>query len=278
MRKIFCEPLGTEISIPDVPKRIISFSPAVTQTLFQIGLGDSVVGVSAFCVRPQEARSKTKVGSYNTADPAFLKKLEPDLIFTVTGYQREFALKLGKEFPVYAVELPVTVTGILDIIVKIGLVAGAFEEARKLASSLLKTLGGIHSLKRELRVYVEIDFTAPVSFGAYSYITDALSILGAKSIFSDEPSEWLTPDFSVVLRRDPDVILYEAKMFRHFTFQDLTQLIEKRRWMPMRAVQLGNVFLTPGPLDFLAHHGPSFITEGMLWLSEKLSQAEKTVS
>ena len=86
------------MEIPDNPKRIISFSPAVTETLFMLGLGENIVGVSAFCARPEEARKKRKVGSYNSVSFDLLRSLHPDLIFTVTGYQREFALKLSETF------------------------------------------------------------------------------------------------------------------------------------------------------------------------------------
>ena len=37
----------------------------------------------------------------------------------------------------------------------------------------------------------------------------------------------------------------------------------------VRAIELGlKVFITPGIYNFLAHHGPSFITEVMPWLKE----------
>ena len=42
-------------------------------------------------------------------------------------------------------------------------------------------------------------------------------------------------------------------------------------------VRKGNYFLTPGPLDFLAHHGPSFVTEAIPWLQERLESAERRI-
>jgi len=47
------EILGREVPIPEAPQRIASFSPAATETLFLLGLGEKVVGVSAFCARPE---------------------------------------------------------------------------------------------------------------------------------------------------------------------------------------------------------------------------------
>src|SRR5215831_7383805 len=270
MRKVFCEPLGTELELPDKIGKVVSFSPAVTETLFLLGAGDQVVGVSAFCARPPEARSKKVLGSYNTVSRKTLGEIAPDVVFTTTGYQREFALDLAKEFPVYAVELPVSVSGIVDFVQKVGLVMGDAQEGSALSRRLVEVLANCRQVARKIRAYLEIDFNGPVSFGAYSYITDALRFLGVESIFGDQFVEWLTPDLDFVKKADPDVIFYEAKMYSRFKELDLERLLSQRGWESLRAVKESRVFLAPGPLDFFAHHGPSFITEVMPWLQAKL--------
>ncbi len=276
MVAVFNEILGREVRVPEAPRRVVSFSPAVTETLFMVGLGDAVAGVSAFCARPAEARLKRRVGSYNTVSDDLLSGLKPDLIFTVTGYQRGFALRLSEKFPVYPLELPVSVGGIADLVVKVGLVAGAAERARELAGSLLR---GLANARRgpALKAYIEMDLGGPVTFGAYSYITDAVRFLGSSTPFEDRSAEWLTPDPDVVRREDPDVIFYEPKMFSKFGKEQLDRLVENRNWKSSRAFRAGNLFVTPGPLDFLAHHGPSFITQAMPWLSERLVEASTRI-
>jgi len=267
----FNEILGREVELPETPRRIVSFSPAVTETLFLLGLGDAIVGVSAFCARPPEARLKRRVGSYNTVSDALLDELKPDLIFTVTGYQREFAVRLSARHPVYPLELPVSVAGILDQVVKVGLVTGCRKRGRELAAALLRKLG---TAKRgpELKVYVEIDLGGAVSFGANSYITDAISFLGSSPVYAERRVEWLEPDPAEVAKADPDIIIYEPKMFSKFNEKRLESLVRERNWKQMRAVKSGNLFVTPGPLDFLAHHGPSFVTEAVPWLGERFAE------
>lgn len=268
---IYNEIIGKEIVLPERPKRIVSLSPAITETLFMTGLGERVVGVSAFCARPKEARTRRKVGSYNTTNLDLLREMKPDLILAITGYQRNLALELSSEFPVYPVALPVSVAGIIDTVVKIGLVVGEAAKARELASTLMKVAARAKAVAGAPRVYVEIDLGGPVSFGAHSYITDALHLLGASTLFDGARSEWLTPDLARVAATDPDAIFYEAKMYSKFGAENLMSLIDKRGWGDLKAVKGGRCFLTPGPLDFLAHHGPSFITEAIPWLSERLS-------
>ncbi len=276
LAQVFNEILGTEVQIPEVPTRIVSFSPAATETLFEIGAGENVVGVSAFCARPPEVNEKRKVGSYNTVREEVLDELRPDLILAVTGYQREFALRLAKKYPVYPLELPVSVAGIVDFVVKVGLVAGVPDRARELATSLLHRIGELGSAPN-IRAYEEIDLGGPVTFGAYSYITDAFRLLGCSTVCEDERNEWSKPDLKKIAEADPDLIVYEPKMFMPFDAKDLRNLVESRGWTGLRAVRAGNVFLTPRPLDFLAHHGPSFVTHVLPWLEETLKNAGRNL-
>lgn len=276
MRQLFNEVLGKEVSIPEAPERIVSFSPAATETLFEIGLGDRIVGVSAFCARPAEAQSRRRLGSYSTVRDELLDGLRPDLILTVTGYQREFASRLSRKYPVYPLELPATVAGIIDFVIKVGLVGGAPERGRVLARNLLRTAGHLGSVSA-LKSYVEIDLGGPVTFGAYSYITDAFRLLGSSHLYCFAPSEWLAPDLKLVAREDPEVVFYEAKMYSSFDESSLEKLFFSRGWDKMKAMEHGNVFLTPGPLDFLAHHGPSFISEALPWLEGRLRMAKDRV-
>jgi iron complex transport system substrate-binding protein len=270
---IFSEVLGKEVEVPDLPERIISLSPAITETLFMLGLGDRVIGVSAFCARPEEARSRRKVGSYSTSNIDLLRQIKPDLILVVTGYQRALALELSSEFRVYPFALPVSVSGIVDTIVKVGLVVNEPERGWQLSHELNRKMGAVKPVGGNPSAYVEIDLGGPVSFGAHSYITDAFHLIGASTLFDRVRSEWLTPDLEEVKSANPNALFYEAKMYSKFGQQDLERMIDKRGWREMDAVKNGSCFLAPGPLDFLAHHGPSFITEALPWLSEKLTLA-----
>jgi iron complex transport system substrate-binding protein len=273
MRRVFCEALGSALELPERCERIVSFSPAITESLFEMGLGDKVVGVSAFCVRPPEARKRVILGSYSTANLERLKALEPEIVFTTTGYQRPFAEKLSRSFPVYAMPLPSTIAALIAGCAEVGLVAGYPENARELERRLLDGLP--RSRPRgsgSKRVYVEIDLGGPVTFGAYSYITDALHFVGAQNVFGEVPSEWLEPDIGKVAARDPEVIIYEPKMFRPLREADVLEKLRRRGWGDLAAVRAGRVHVTPGPYDFLAHHGPSFITQALPWLMRVLGQ------
>ncbi len=274
LRELYNEILGKSVQLPDRVERIVSLNPSVTESLFMMGLGDRVEAVSAFCARPPEARKRRKIGSYSTLNREILKSIKPDIVFTVTGYQRQLALDLSREYSVFPLELPATVAGILDMITKVGLAVGEFERGRSLSRELMKKLLPLIPAEKSgyrPRIYLEIDLGGPTAFGAYSYITDAIYLLGGKSVYEDALAEWLAPDLSQIGGLNPDIFIYEAKMYSKFQKDDLERLIDKRGWRDMKFVKNNMYFLTPGPLDFFAHHGPSFLTEVLPWLRDKLN-------
>lgn len=265
-RKIYCQATGKWLELPDFCQRIVSFSPSVSESIIQMGLGDILKGISVYCVHPSEKIREGRyiVGSYASYKKDVIQKINPDLIFTATGYQLEFARKLSDTYPVYAVRLPLTVSDLISTCVEVGIVCGYYQNSFDLQKRLLSSLAQYVnqddvSIKEKIKVYVEIDLGGPVTFGAYSYITDALNFVGFENIFGNFPAEWLKPEPDFVRQNEPDVIIYEPKMFRKS--RDIQKIKESliSRFGDLKAIRNNRVFVTPGIYDFLAHHGPSFI-------------------
>ncbi len=65
------------------PQRIVSLAPSLTETLFALGLGERVVGVTRYCANPPEVQSLPQVGGF--LDPNFeaIVSLEPDLVVLI---------------------------------------------------------------------------------------------------------------------------------------------------------------------------------------------------
>jgi iron complex transport system substrate-binding protein len=65
------------------PQRIVSLAPSLTETLFALGLGERVVGVTRYCAYPAEVHDLPKVGGH--LDPSYeaLLSLRPDLVVLI---------------------------------------------------------------------------------------------------------------------------------------------------------------------------------------------------
>lgn len=264
-----------QIEVPDDPQRIVSLTPSITEILCDLGLFSSIVGVSAFCARPDKIREKRKVGSFGSFRDEVMEQVNPDLIFLESGFQDALAESLSEKYNVITLPLPRNVAEILTWIWDLGLITNRVDNANSLISELSSM---IHpSFQRRVRGYLEIDLGGHVTFGYYSYITNTMAMYGIDTPYGKSAKEWIQPDNEFVITFDPEIIFYEPKMFSRFNRDDLETIIEKRGWKETTAYKNSNIYVTPGPLDFFAHHGTSFIREAIPWMEEKLREAVNMV-
>lgn len=81
-----CErPAEKAPSRSSTPQRIVSLAPSVTETLFALGAGDRIVGVTRFCDYPPEATTRQPVGGLTDVDVELVVSLKPDLVVGVSS-------------------------------------------------------------------------------------------------------------------------------------------------------------------------------------------------
>ena len=256
--RVYSEALGSTVELPEEPVRIVSLAPSITETLFMLGVGDRVVGVSHYCRRPEEAADRVRVGSYVKVDYERLDELEPDLILTTTGVQLAISRELHRRgYPVFPIPLPTTVYGILDMVVNVGRLVGKDEEGYRLAAELSRGLAGLRA-ERSVKGYYEVDLGGPVTVGRFSYITSSLRVLGVLNVFSDVPKTYFTPNYRVLSGvRDLEVIVYEPAPGGRHTVESVARLFERRGLGGLHAVRERRILVLEP--DTLAHYGPSHV-------------------
>ena len=77
---------GTEITINEEPKKIVSMGPNMTEILYAIGAGDKLVGRTDYCDYPAAVSEVESVGSISNADIEKILSLEPDLVLASTHF------------------------------------------------------------------------------------------------------------------------------------------------------------------------------------------------
>lgn len=260
------------VEYPDQPARIASLCPSVTETLFMLGAGNRVVGVSSWCHRPREALSKPKIGSYVEVVEETMAKLKPQLVITTTGAQRQVIEKLmSKNYSIYPIPFPKDIYSILSMVIEVGGLIGEHQEALNLSTTLLAQIEDLRSLRRpgrRPRVYVEIDLGGPTIPAYFSHVTSAFTIAGIDNVFADTPQSYLygmkVNNYEVIdvaaelKRRNPDLIVFESKSFNPDEDEGL-KIMRERGLESLEAVETGKVLTLPA--DTLAHYGPSFIVE-----------------
>ncbi|MBN1382784.1 MAG: ABC transporter substrate-binding protein [Deltaproteobacteria bacterium] len=75
--------------LEQIPKRIVSLAPSITEILFLLNLTDRVVGVTQYCIYLPEATSKTIIGGYSNPNYESIYALRPDLVVLLTEHKEE---------------------------------------------------------------------------------------------------------------------------------------------------------------------------------------------
>ncbi len=276
MPKVFQEILGDWVDIPEPPRRIASLYPSVTETLVEIGIGVELVGVSSWCHFFVTGLKKKTVSSVTEVNYKLLEEINPDLVLTTTGIQRQLALELhSKGYPVFPVPLAFNLYGIIANVLLIGALVGKQREAGQLGEKLAGELESSRAQQYEQspKIYVEIvwpdkSFT---TIGGLTFINDLISAAGAYNIFSEIPSTYFTPNLEDVADANPDFILFVYESPRMMRETDIPSLIRSRGWERVEAVEKDKIALTLEKDLPLTHSGPSAIKNIRL-LSEKLRE------
>jgi iron complex transport system substrate-binding protein len=206
--------IGRQVAIKPDPRRIVSLAPNLTETLFALGLGERVVGVTSYCDYPAEARAKEKVGDTLRPNLERLIALKPDLVLITTSSQLEsLTRQLGQlGTPIYVTN-PRTVVGVVESIRKLGEVTGAGARAEEIAAAMERRVDEVRRQvagRPEPRVLYVLQNSPLITAGRGTFISDLIRLAGGKSISGEEAADY--PQFSreTVIARAPEVIIIPA--------------------------------------------------------------------
>jgi iron complex transport system substrate-binding protein len=241
---------GKHITVPDHPHRIICLVPSITDSVFALGAGDDVVGISDYVEYPKEARSKPSVG--NISDPSLeaILALRPDLVLGIPLNTQQAELdkiaKLG--IPVFLVD-PHGLPGIFHSLLSLGTALHREPEAQALVASLQRRVNAVRKSaagKPVISVFVPISYEPGIiTIGHGAFIGDLIEAAGGHSITADLPQEWTYISMETVVARAPQALL----MMRDGQVT-LDALRERPGWNTLPAVKNRRVYLMDKRMDF----------------------------
>ncbi|XOV68506.1 MAG: ABC transporter substrate-binding protein [Fluviicola sp.] len=136
---LFKDQMLREVRLEEVPTRIVSLVPSQTELLHDLGLEDQVVGITKFCLHPDEwFRNKPRVGGTKKVDFTKVRKLSPDLIIGNKEENEKSDIEhLVQEYPVWMSDI-FDLEDALMMIQQVGEVTGSLERAQELISVIKK--------------------------------------------------------------------------------------------------------------------------------------------
>jgi len=200
-------------SAPRYPERIVCLTEETTETLYRIGAGDRVVGVSGFTVRPPEARKKPKVSSFLDAKFDRILELKPDLVLGFSDLQAEIARELAvRGVPVYLFNQR-SVAEILQVIRILGAIVGRAAQGEALADELSANLRrherNAAELPRRPRVFFE-EWNEPLICGI-RWCSELMEIAGGDDVCiesrAQQGAKGRVYQPAEIARRNPEVVI-----------------------------------------------------------------------
>ena len=195
---------------PEVPRRIVSMSPNVTEILFALGLGERVVGVDDFSDHPPEAAAKTRLGGFVDPDLERIVTLRPDLAVMLKSQA-----DLGRQLERLGIDVLRVDNQDLDDVaasmVAIGRRAGVAERGEAAAEAFRAALAP-RPVAGGRRVMVAVGRT-PGSTGEVmvagpdSYPYEMVARLGAENVFADLGARYATVGAEEVVARAPEQVV-----------------------------------------------------------------------
>ena len=257
--------------MPTYPERIVCLTEETTETLYLLGEGHRVVGISGYTLRPPEARSKPKVSSFISARFEKIEALEPDLILTFSDLQAGISSELVKRgLPVFAFNQR-SVGDILQMIRVLAGIVGCEAKGAALAATLEQGLDDVRGAASRFpgrpRVFFE-EWDSPLISGI-TWVEELVEIAGGEPVFPELRDKRLAKDRIVhedeVLRRRPDVILASwcGKKMKKST------ITSRAGWAALPAIERNHIYEIPS--TYILQPGPAALTDGVRMIYERLA-------
>lgn len=199
----------------DLPKRIVSFGPSITETLYALGLEDRLVGNTDYCKYPEAAKSITKIGAHSDINYELLMALNVDTAVVYSWNDKHKAVL--ENFGIkYVIVNHSSIKSILQSITDIGYEFDKEIEATTLLDNISRRVDiatcdtGNDKPRVLIVVHRDIDFGGMSNItvvGNDIYFRDLLNLAGGINIFGDTNAAYPIIDMEAVVRSNPDIII-----------------------------------------------------------------------
>jgi len=222
--------------------RIISLVPSQTELLFDLGLGEEVVGITKFCIHPKEwFEQKQKIGGTKNFWFDKIDALTPDLIIgNKEENYKEGIEELEKKYRVWISDIA-DYESALNMIREVALITNRKERGEQLIATIRDRFNTLPVFK-PLRTLYLIWNKPWMAAGKHTFIDAMLTMLGLQNAVSSSRYPALTSDEVKLL--NPELVLLSSEPFP-FKEQHLNELKEL---LPHTTVMLvdGEPFSWPG--------------------------------
>lgn len=205
--------------------RIISLAPSVTETIFVLGYGDKLVGVTEFCNWPPEAKLVDKIGGFSTPDIKKIISLKPDLVLATDFHLKIVNYLKEKGINAYVIEAK-TILDAPQSIIQVGEAINCKDKANKLAGELKNEMDALLEKVKKVPKKVRVCYLCDIFCVAWRScaMSKLIEALGGINIGRNVKSNQQESILKEIAEENPEVII-TAKGHRETT--DLLSFVKE---------------------------------------------------
>jgi ABC-type Fe3+-hydroxamate transport system substrate-binding protein len=224
---IYTDQLNRKVELTEFPKRIISLVPSQTELLFDLGVGENVVGITKYCIHPKEKIKKiTKIGGTKDFDIDKIMALKPDLIIANKEENyKEGIEQLEQHFPVWISDIN-DLNSSFKMISEVGKLVGKQKEAENLVYKLNQDFEELESINSESHKTLYFIWKAPFMIaGKDTFINDILKRTNLEN--STIENRYPMIDEEKIKELNPQIILLSSEPypFKEKHIKEFAQLL-----------------------------------------------------
>jgi len=246
------------------PQRIVSLAPANTQTIFAVGSGDRVVGVTDYDHYPYnfsawiEAGNMSSIGNYYQPAIEPIVALNPDLVVASLGSVDAADQLRTLGYNVLTLN-PTDLSGVLQNMLTIGKATGHQAQAESAVASLQwrvdDVVNGVKSTTIQPKVYHEIWSDPYMSVGKGTFVDNAIRMAGGQNIFENATdAAYPVVSSEAIISENPDVMVFPTQMGVESFWGSYTAVAARDGWSSINAVKNGKMYTVSG--DIIDEPGP----------------------
>ena len=193
------------------PQRVVSLAPSVTETLFALGFGDRVVGVTTYCDYPPEARRLPKIGGFTNPSVEAIVATRPDLVIGVNDSSHPVKTKELEHLGIKIALISVTsLNEILNSFKSVARMLGHPEAGDKLAQKITRQF---EEVKKRVApaprrsTLLAVGLRPLVAVGGKNFIDELITLAGGDNIAGHAAQPWLNLPDEYVIAKAPQVII-----------------------------------------------------------------------
>ncbi|WP_431523618.1 ABC transporter substrate-binding protein [Paenibacillus pabuli] len=254
---------GESFTFEQAPTKIVSVSPAETESLFALGLDEQIVGVSDYDDYPEAATTKPKMGGVSKPNEESIIAAEADVVFTGISMSEEAVKKLRDLGITIFKTDPKSVDDVMNNIETFGKITDHQEQAQELITKMKQDVAdvteAVKAVKPEDQKKVYVEFSPGWTVGKGEFMDELITVAGGFNVASDLVG-WNEINEENIIASNPDVILYANDVIDENS-KTLDQIIKERSgWDQITAVKDDAVIGLDANL--LSRPGPR-VTEGL---------------